>query len=137
MEQPVARRERPAHLICRSVWAVIATMACSYFAYSSYAGLRNGDFLWQHQGWNSLTWAVWSALAGGLVTETRCWRERILFSLLLLVFVVGLVFSLWTSAPEATVKTARVVTTVFWALAAVVGLATIFAPAGREAAERT
>ena len=66
MEEPVTRRERPAHLICRSVWAVIATLGCAYFAYLSYTSLRDGDFLWQHQLWNSLTWAVWTALAAGL-----------------------------------------------------------------------
>jgi len=136
VEKPVARRERPRHLICRSAWAVIATLACGYFAYASYVGLRNGDFVWQHQWWNSLTWAVWTALAAGLVTETHCWRERILFTLLALVFVLGLVFSLWTSAPDATVKTARIVATILWALAAIVGLATIFAPAERASAER-
>ena len=109
MEEPVTRRKRPAHLVCRSAWAVVATVACGYFANVSYAGLQEGDFFWQHQSWSSLTWAVWTALAGGLVTETRCWRERILFSLLLLVFVIGLVMSLRTSAPDATVKTARLI----------------------------
>ena len=137
MEEPVARRVRPPHLICRSGWAVIATVACAYFAYASYAGLQNGDFLWQHQWWNSLTWAVWTALAGGLVTETRCWRERILFLLLVSVFALGLAFSVWASAPDATVKTARILATVLWALAAVIGLATILAPADRASAERT
>jgi len=136
VEEPVTRRERPRHMICRSAWAVIATVACGYFAFASYAGLRDGDFFWQHQLWSSLTWAVWTALAGGLVTETRCWRERILFTLLVLVFVIGLVFSLWSSAPDSTVKTARIVATVLWGLAAVVGLATIFAPAERASAER-
>ena len=137
MEESVARRMRPPHLICRSGWAVIATVACGYFAYASYAALRDGDFFWQHQLWSSLTWAVWTALAGGLVTETRCWRERLLFTVLVLIFVVGLLFSLWASAPHATVKTARIVATALWALAAAVGLVTIFAPAGRVSTEST
>ena len=132
MEEPVTRRERPPHLICRSVWAAIATLGCAYFAYLSYASLRDGDFLWQHQLWNSLTWAVWTALAAGLVTETRCWRERILFTLLVLVFALGLVFSLWVSAPFATVREARIATTVLWILATVVGLVTTFGPVSRS-----
>lgn len=131
MEEPVTRRERPAHLICRSVWAVIATLGCAYFAYVSYTSLRDGDFLWQHQLWNSLTWAVWTALAAGLTTETRCWRERVLFSLLVLVFVLGLVFSLWVSAPFATVREARIATTALWTLATVVSLVATFAPVSR------
>ncbi len=125
MEEPVARRQRPAHLICRSVWAVVATLACAYFAYLSYISVRDGDFFWQHQLWNSLTWAVWTALAAGLLSETRCWRERILFALLVLVFVLGLVFSLWDSAPFDTVREARIATTALWTLATVVGLGSI------------
>jgi hypothetical protein len=131
VEEPVARRLRPLHLICRSGWAVIAAGACGYFAYASCAGLRSGDFFWQHQLWSSLTWAVWAALAGGLVTETCCWRERILFTLLLFVFAIGLVMSLWTSAPEATVRAARIAGTISWSLAAVVGMFAIFAPKER------
>jgi hypothetical protein len=131
VEEPVTRRERPAHLICRSVWAVIATLGCAYFAYLSYTNLRDGDFLWQHQLWNSLTWAVWTALATGLATETRCWRERILFTLLVLVFVLGLVFSLWVSAPFATVRDARIATTALWTLATVISLVATVAPVNR------
>jgi hypothetical protein len=131
VEEPVTRRERPAHLICHSVWAVIATLGCAYFAYLSYASLRDDDFLWQHALWNSLTWAVWTALAAGLATETRCWRERILFSLLVLVFVLGLVFSLWVSAPFAMVREARFATTVLWSVATVVSLVATVAPVSR------
>jgi hypothetical protein len=131
VEEPVTRRERPAHLICRSAWAVIATLGCAYFAHLSYTNLRDDDVLWQHQLWNSLTWAVWTALATGLATETRCWRERILFTLLVLVFVLGLVFSLWVSAPFATVRDARIATTALWTLATVISLVATVAPVNR------
>jgi FtsH-binding integral membrane protein len=135
VEESIARRERPAHLICRSGWAVIATAACGYCAYISYVSVRNDDFLWQHQLWNIVTWAVWTALATGLITETRCRRERVLFALLLWVFVIGLVFSLWAGAPFATVRGARIMATALWGLAAFISLVAIFSPAKRGPAE--
>jgi len=124
-------------LICRSFWAVLATLACAYFGYLSYTSLRDGDFYWQHEWWDSLTWAVWTALAAGLVTETRCWRERILFTALFLIFVIGLVFSLWTSAPFDTVRTARIAATTLWSLAALVAVLAIFAPANSKSVEQS
>ena len=111
---------------------MVATLACAYFAYLSYSSLRDGDFFWQHQLWNSLTWAVWTALAAGLLTETRCWRERILSTLLIVVFTLGLAFSLWDTAPFATVRAARVVATVLWGLAAVVSLVATFGSVSRS-----
>ena len=131
MDKPVARRVEPAHLICRTAWALVFTIGCAYFAYLSWVSLRNDDVVWQHQPWNIVTWAVWTALTAGLLSETRCWRERILFTLLLLIVVLGLVFSLWASAPFAVVKIARECVTAFWSLAAVFGLLAFIAPTGR------
>ncbi len=128
MEEPVARPRR-AHLICGTLlWGIAGFAVCTYFTYSSFVELRDGDFYWQSGWWTVLTWAVWLVLAAGLVSETRCWREGLFFGSLLAVFIIGLVFSAWTSAEPHAGRLAREVTLGLWITAALASLATIPSP---------
>jgi len=115
-------------LICRSGWGFLLILACAYFAYASYATIRDSDLVWRHQFWQVATWAVWTLLAAGLINETHCWRERLLFLILLFTFAIGLAFSLWESAPFSTIRTARFASLVLWILATVTALFATFAP---------
>jgi hypothetical protein len=131
VDQPVAPRRKPEHLICGSGWALLAAVACTYFGYRAYIAIAQNNEAWGHGWWEVITWAVWMVLAAVLISETRCWRERILFTLLLLIFALGLVLSLWISAPFAAVGDARIATTALWALATVAALIATFAPLSR------
>jgi len=129
VEEPVKPPTR-AHLICgKPVLGVAAFLLCAYFAYSSYADLRDGDFYWQNGWWVALTWAVWLVFTAGLLSEIRCWREGVLFGSTLAVFTVGLVFSIWTSVQPAAARYAREVALALWSLAALASLTTLARPA--------
>ena len=138
MEGPIEDASRPesagttrgrapaAHLMCGTpFWGIAASAACTYFAYSSYSQLADGNFYWQH-GWRIvITWAIWLLLIMGLVSETRCWRERILFGLMLLNFSLGFVLAAWSTASLPTVRVGRQISLVLWALAALASLRTV------------
>jgi hypothetical protein len=115
-------------------WGVAAAIACAYFSYLSYSRLRNGDFTWVHDGWSVLTYGVWIALILGVLSEVRCWRERILFGLVLVNFTLGFTLSAWATAPLAAVREAREISLALWALAAVASLMTLRSPGGVDTA---
>jgi hypothetical protein len=130
-------RKKSGHLMCgTALWGFAGAAVSAYFSYLSYSHLSNGDYSWPHSWWTVLTYAVWVALIGGLLTETRCWRERVFFGLVLLTFLLGLVFSAWSLASLHAVQELRMASTVLWALAALASLGTVFAPpissAGKE-----
>ena len=124
MDRALGARVKPAHLVCRSGWALLITAACAYFAYTTFSDLRVRDYEWSHDWWHALTWAVWAILAAGLISEVRCWRERILFALVFIEAVLGLLFSLWASAAINDVRTAREIALALWITAVGVSLTT-------------
>lgn len=128
MDRTVAVRVKPAHLVCRSGWALLLTLACAYFAYATFTGIRASDYEWRHNWWDALTWAVWAILAAGVISEVRCWRERILFAMVFVEAVLGLLFSLWASAPINDVRTAREIALALWITAVAVSLTTCLRP---------
>jgi len=107
-----------------SLWGLAGAVVSAYFAYLSYAHLSTGDYSWVHSWWTVLTYAVWVVLITGLLTETLCWRERIFFGLVMLIFLLGFLFSAWSSAPEHAVRQLRMASTVLWALAAIASFTT-------------
>lgn len=109
-------------------WGIAGTAAAAYFAYLSYGHLSSADYSLPHTWWTTLTYAVWTVVIAGLLTETLCWRERIFFSLMLLIVLLSLVFSAWSSVPEHAVHQLRLASTALWALAALASFATSFAP---------
>jgi hypothetical protein len=124
-----AARRKSQHLMCGTAfWGVAGALASAYFSYLSYAHLSTGDYSWANNWWTVLTYAIWVILIAGLLTETRCWRERIFFVLVLITFLLGFTFSAWPSAPAHAVRQLRMASTVLWALAAVASLTTVFGP---------
>jgi hypothetical protein len=107
------------------LWGIAGAVASAYFSYLSYAHIRSAEYSWPHNWWTVLTYAVWVVLITGLLTETLCLRERIFFGLVMLIFLLGFVFSAWSGAPEHAVRQLRVASTVLWALAAIASLTTV------------
>jgi len=123
-----APRRKSAHLMCGNrFWGIVGAAASAYFVYLAYEHLRDADFLWSHIGWSQLMYLVWSALALGLLSETRCWRERIFFGLVLLNMATGLVFSVWDS-PLNYAHEARDASLIMWSLAIIASLMTLAKP---------
>jgi hypothetical protein len=124
-EQKAVRAKSP-HLMCgTALWGVAGAAMSAYFSYLSYSHLRAEDYSWPHTWWTLLTYVVWIVLIAGLLTETSCWRERIVFGLVLITFLLGFGFSAWSGAPESAVRQLRMASTVLWALAAVASLRTV------------
>ena len=121
---------RATHLICGTpVWGITGVIGCSYLAYISYAHVRQQEFDWSHDFWFIVTSAVWILLMAGLMTETRCWRERMFFALVLANFALGFTVAVWKNAPVATVRELREWSAGLWALGALVGLVMTFSRA--------
>lgn len=127
--EPPVRKAVP-HLMCGTpFWGIAAAAACTYFAYSAYSQLREGEFYWQHGSLTVVTWAVWVLLITGLFSETRCWRERIFFGLLWANFVSGFVLAAWSTASADMVRNGSRISLVLWILSAVAALSTVRRPA--------
>jgi hypothetical protein len=98
---------------------------CAYFVYSSYLGIRDHELQVHHELWTIVTWAVWLLLLAGIIPETRCWRERVLFTLVLTNCAVGLTVCLWNSIPFGIIHEARELSLALWLLACVAGFMTL------------
>jgi hypothetical protein len=114
------------HLMCRApLWGVAGFLGCAYFAWISFGHVTRSEYDWPHDWWTAATYIVWIVLLAGLAVDTRCWRERLFFGLLVINFVVGCGLTLWHNVPPADVRIARMGTGAFWALAALVSLTTL------------
>lgn len=128
-------RTKPAHLMCGSkTWTIVAFVSCAYFAWVAYGRVRSGSLAWSHDALEIVTHSVWIIFMIGLLTETRCWKERSFFTLVLLNFALAFGMGLWKSATQATVQMTRVISTGAWALASVVSLVLMFQPKGQAPA---
>jgi len=115
--------------MCRNrFWGVVGVVACAYFAYAAYVHIRDSDLLWSHNWWSTLTYAVWAVLVLGLLSETRCWRERVLFALVFVNLATGFVFLVWSAAPLNYTREAREAIFLLWILAALACLTTLAQP---------
>jgi hypothetical protein len=114
------------HLMCRTpLWGVAGFLGCAYFAWISFGHVTRKEYDWPHDSWTAATYIVWILLLAGLALDTRCWRERLFFGVLVINFVVGCGLTLWHNIPVAEVRTARVGTGALWALAALISLMTL------------
>jgi hypothetical protein len=130
------RRAKPAHLMCgMPLWGVAGAMVCSYLAYVSYAHVRQGEFSWSHDLLSIVTYAVWVLLIAGLISETRCLRERLFFVLVFANFTLGFVLAVWAEAPFEMVRKVREISSALWALAAIASLVIALSP-GRATSEK-
>lgn len=126
-------RKKAAHLMCGTpFWGIAAAAGCGYFAYSAFVELRADDFYWQHGWWTLITWIIWIVLIAGLFFETRCWRERTFFGLLLVNFLLGFALAAWNSAPPDMVIYARKISLVLWTLSLLGSLLTVMRSAPVE-----
>lgn len=124
-----AAREKSAHLMCATpFWGAVAAAASAYFAYSSWERLHTGDLYFQHDWWTTATWIVWIVLIAGVISETRCWRERLYFGVVLLNFLLGFVLSMWSAAPPGAVVVGWRISVALWVLAVATALLTVVAP---------
>ena len=129
-------RAKPAHLMCgMPLWGIAGVMVCSYLAYVSFAHVREGDFSWSHDFLSIVTYAVWVILILGLISETRCLRERLFFVLVFANFTLGFVLAVWADAPLDMVRKVREISSGLWALAAIASLVVAISP-GRNPAEK-
>ena len=130
------RRAKPAHQMCgMPLWGIAGAMVCAYLAYLSYAHVRQGEFSWSHDFLSIVTYAVWVILIAGLISETRCLRERLLFVLVFANFTLGFVLAVWAEAPFEMVRKAREISSALWALAAIASLVVALSP-GRTAEKK-
>jgi hypothetical protein len=110
-------------------WGITGAVACAYFSYVAYARLRDGEFSWSHE-WESLAAsAIWVVLMVALLSETRCWRERSFFGILLLNFTLAFTLGAWRTAPIAAGRDARQISLVLWLMATLASLMTVPTPA--------
>jgi len=117
---------KSGHLMCRSTgWGIMGFLACSYFAWISFAHVTHAEYDWPHDAWTAATYIVWILLLVGLALDTNCFRERLFFGLLVANFVVGLGLTLWSTIMPLQVRHARIGTGALWAMAAVTSLSTM------------
>lgn len=114
------------HLMCRTpLWGVAGFLGCAYFAWLSFSHVTRNEYDWPHDLWTAATYIVWIVLLAGLAVDTRCWRERLFFGLLVINFVVGCGLTLWSNVPPTDVRVARIGTGALWAVAGLVSLTTL------------
>ena len=108
------------------VWGIAGALACSYLTYLSYSHVRRREFDWPHDVWSMVTYAAWVLLMAGLMSETRCLRERVFFALVLANFTLGFVLAIWEAAPLEAVRGVRIISSGLWGLAALVSVVVAF-----------
>ena len=103
------QRNRSGHLMCSTpLWGVAGFLGCSYFAWVSFSRVVRSQYDWPHDLWTAATYIIWILLLAGLALDTRCLRERVVFGLLVINFVLGCGLTLWYKIPPADVRIARI-----------------------------
>src|SRR5207237_9685631 len=120
-------RVKPAHLMCGSkTWTIVAFVSCSYFTKVAMSRIHGLTIGWSHDSLDIATHLVWMAFLVGLLTETRCWKERIFFALVFINFGLAFVMGFWSSASDVIVQKTRLFSAVLWGLSALVSFFLIF-----------
>jgi hypothetical protein len=131
VEGPVAAkraRSGSTHLMCGSrLWTIAAFVCSGYFAKVAIERARTVNVAWSHDALAITTHAVWVLFMIGLITETRCWKERVFFGLVLANFALASAMGLWDSAPVSLLDQSRLLSASLWVAAALVSFALIFA----------
>lgn len=125
--------EKSAHLMCGSkTWTIVAFISCAYFTKIAVTRLSSGALGWSHETVDIATHLIWVIFLVGLLTETRCWKEVVFFSLVFINFAMAFVMGLWKTAPDNMVIKSRELSAGLWALAALVSLLLIFVRGDRR-----
>jgi hypothetical protein len=109
------------------LWTIAAFLCSAYFARIAAQRLRSANLGWSHDALDIATHGVWVLFMLGLISETRCWKERVFYGLVLANFALASVMGLWTSASGALLSETRWLSAALWIAAAVTGFALIFA----------
>src|SRR5258708_40220315 len=73
---------RTPHLLCGSrFWPLSAALGCLYLAWLSYSHLASHQVAWPADVWSILAYAVWVLFLLVMISETRFFRERLLFTI--------------------------------------------------------
>jgi len=114
------------HLMCRTpLWGMAGFLGCTYFAWMSFGHVTRSEYEWPHDPWTAATYIVWILLLTGLAFDTRCRRERLVFGILVINFVIGCGLTLWYNISFADMRTARIGTGALWTVAALMSLTTL------------
>ena len=120
-------RVKPAHLMCGSkTWTIVAFVCCAYFAKVAMGRIHGLTIGWSHDSLDIATHLVWVAFLIGLLTETRCWKERVFFALVFVNFAMASVMGIWSAAPDSVIQNTRLFSALLWGLAALVSFLLIF-----------
>lgn len=127
-------RVKAAHLMCGSkLWPIVGMLCCASFAKVA-ASKINGVWAWSHDPWAVAAHLVWMLFMIGLITETRCWKERVFFGLVLANSSLGFTMGLWGGSPETVVHETRLISAAAWAASALVSLGLLFSKGDAGAA---
>lgn len=136
MEGPVdakPARSKAAHLMCGSrLWTIAAFVCSAYFAKIAFERVRAADVGWSHDALDVTTHGVWVLFMLGLITETRCWKERVFFGLVLANFALAAIMGLWSSVPLTLMNDTRMLSAVLWVAAAAMSFVLIFARGSKQ-----
>ncbi len=119
---------RTPHLLCGSrFWPLSAALGCLYLAWLAYSHLASHQVAWPADVWSILAYAVWVLFLLVMISETRCFRERLLFTIFIANFALGLGMA---SAPatQTAAATARQVSLALWILGAIYSIYFIVRP---------
>jgi len=126
---------RTPHLLCGSrFWPLSGALGCLYLGWLCFARIRGQQYEWPSDFWSVLAYVVWVVFLLVLINETHCFRERLLFVLLVANFALGLLMAAAPHLHPMTARTAREVSLAFWVLGAVYSASFIFRSAPVEKA---
>jgi hypothetical protein len=108
------------------IWTVAAFLCSGYFAKIAWDRLHGGKLAWSHQALDIATHLIWIVFMAGLIGETRCWKERLFFVVVLINFSLAFGMGIWSGAPEFIVRETRIASLSLWVLAALLGGLLIF-----------
>ena len=117
---------RTPHLLCGSrFWPLSATLGSLYLAWMAYSHLASRQVAWPSDVWSILAYAVWVLFLLVLISETHCFRERLLFAIFIANFALGLAMA---AAPtlQPAAATAREVSLALWSLCAIYSFSFMF-----------
>jgi hypothetical protein len=119
---------RTPHLLCGSrFWPLSAALGCLYLAWLSYSHLASHQVAWPADIWSILAYAVWVLFLLFLISETHCFRERLLFTIFIANFALGLGMAA-TPATQPAAAIARQVSFALWILGAIYSISFIVRP---------
>ncbi len=120
---------RTPHLLCGSkFWSLSSSLGCVYLAWLTYSRISSHQFEWPNDIWSVLAYGVWVLFLLILMAETRCFRERLLFTVLLANFALALSMAFAPHLQPTTAQTARQISLALWVLGALYSASFIFRP---------